>query len=611
MQTSNPPCLHLQYYFHSLLISGAQDDTQKAETEAATAKEQYETLKARVKTVATELKERRVECRALNSSIDALSEEKSALESQVEDLRNQVSRHDHSHTEKGAEMDQLREAIKSHKATIADLHKTLKGKEAVGDKALAAYKKKAQASLAEANSRAAVANQATEDAELDASAARASVEDALERARVAETRKDDVVAEARKEADDAKAKLEAQVMDMSALQEEHAATKARLQQLQGAAGSASDSRRKLEEEVDVLTRELASEREKNAVLEQSYNQEQIKSQGYNDEADTLRQELQKTTTAALMEREKNSIKNGKSNADGGSSRLSSGKDDGTEGRMTESDAMIVMLQQDLAGANDAIRELKEALGNALINAEGVDMLEATVLPSLQARSFDSAGDASDINPTASGYAASGHGPGAHLPPPAGSSTGENDSTPLYFAMEKQFELNTARDEILRLANLLGDAESEKEAAFEAMDAMRQTMEEAESKLRRYEKLGAGARAQLSSRYSDHDPYGGGYGSSYRGSARLEDTDNTEAEAGPASTAESRTNLEYLKNVMLSYLKARTMAERKALVPVLASVLDFTPDEAYAAMANAEATSGLQGVGGSFLETLGSKAHAFI
>jgi hypothetical protein len=54
-----------------------------------------------------------------------------------------------------------------------------------------------------------------------------------------------------------------------------------------------------------------------------------------------------------------------------------------------------------------------------------------------------------------------------------------------------------------------------------------------------------------------------------------------------------------------------MAERKALVPVLASVLDFTPDEAYAAMANAEATSGLQGVGASFFETLGSKAHAFM
>jgi len=280
--------------------------------------------------------------------------------------------------------------------------------------------------------------------------------------------------------------------------------------------------------------------------------------------------------------------------------------------MTESDAMIVMLQQELAGANDAIRELKEALVNALLKSEddGVDMSQATVQPSLQARSFDS-GDASDIIPTASGYAASGHGPGANLPPPAGSGTGENDSTPLYFAMEKQFELNTARDEILRLANLLGDAESEKEAAFEAMDAMRQRMEEAESKLRRYEKLGAGARAQLNSRYSAHDPYGGGYGSSYRGSARLEDTDNAEAEAGPASTAESRTNLEYLKNVMLSYLKARTMAERKALVPVLASVLDFTPDEAYAAMANAEATSGLQGVGASFLETLGSKAHAFM
>ena len=60
--------------------------------------------------------------------------------------------------------------------------------------------------------------------------------------------------------------------------------------------------------------------------------------------------------------------------------MSSGKVDGTEGRMTEPDAMIVILQQDLAGANDAIRELKEAHGNALINANGVDMLEATVLP---------------------------------------------------------------------------------------------------------------------------------------------------------------------------------------------------------------------------------------
>ena len=63
--------------------------------------------------------------------------------------------------------------------------------------------------------------------------------------------------------------------------------------------------------------------------------------------------------------------------------------------------------------------------------------------------------------------------------------------------------------------------------------------------------------------------------------------------------------------MLSYLKAKTMAERKALVPVLASVLDFTPDEAYAAMDAAEAASGLQGVSASFLETLGSKAHSLM
>lgn len=551
-----------------------------------------------MKTVATELKERRVECRALNSSIDELSEAKSALEAQVEDLKNQVSRHDHSHTEKGAEMEQLRETIKSQKASIAELQKSLKEKEAIGDKALAAYKKKAQASLAEANSRAAAANQAREDAELDASSARASVEDAIERARVAETSKDDAVAEARKEVDEANAKLEAQETEMSSLREELNTVQDRLQQLQGAAGSASDTCRKLEEEVDILTRELASEREKSTVLEQSYKNEQIKSQGYSDEVDALRQELQKTTTAALMEREKNSMKE-KSTSDGGEVRSSSGKDDGAEGRMSEADATIIMLQQELAGANDAIRELKEALGNALLKSEanGVDMSRG-MAPTLQARSFDS-GDASYTQPIALGDSTDNR-TGA---PPAGSGTGENDSTPLYFAMEKQFELNTAREEILRLANLLGDAESEKESAFEAMDEMRKKMEEAESKLRRYEKLGAGAKAQLNSRYSND--YGGGYGN-YR-SARLDDTDTE----GPVSTAESQTNLEYLKNVMLSYLKAKTMAERKALVPVLASVLDFTPDEAYAAMENAEATSGLQGVGASFLETLGSKAHSFM
>lgn len=547
--------------------------------------------------MATELKERRVECRALNSSIDELSEAKSALEAQVEDLKNQISRHDHSHTEKGAEMEQLRETIKSQKATIAELQKSLKEKEATGDKALAAYKKKAQTSLAEANSRAAAANQAREEAELDATSARASVEDAIERARIAESTKDDAVAEARKEADEANAKLDALSSEMSTLREELDTSKDRFQQLQGAAGSASDTCRKLEEEVDVLTRDLASEREKSTVLEQSYKNEQIKSQGYSDEVDTLRQELQKTATAALMEREKNSMKE-KSAGEGGEARKSSGKDDGTEGRMSEADATIIMLQQELAGANDAIRELKEALGNALLKSEanGVDMSQG-VAPMLQARSFDS-GDASHTNPTASGYA--GHGSGV---PPAGSGTGENDSTPLYFAMEKQFELNTARDEILRLANLLGDAESEKESAFEAMNEMRIKMEEAESRLRRYEKLGAGAKAQLNSRYTDD--FGGGYGN-YR-SARLDDTDTE----GPVSTAESQTNLEYLKNVMLSYLKAKTMAERKALVPVLASVLDFTPDEAYAAMDAAEAASGLSGVGASFLETLGSKAHSFM
>eukprot|EP00542_Grammatophora_oceanica_P012618 CAMPEP_0194045772 /NCGR_PEP_ID=MMETSP0009_2-20130614/17972_1 /TAXON_ID=210454 /ORGANISM="Grammatophora oceanica, Strain CCMP 410" /LENGTH=78 /DNA_ID=CAMNT_0038690743 /DNA_START=236 /DNA_END=472 /DNA_ORIENTATION=+ len=57
-------------------------------------------------------------------------------------------------------------------------------------------------------------------------------------------------------------------------------------------------------------------------------------------------------------------------------------------------------------------------------------------------------------------------------------------------MEKQAELNTARDEINRLANLLGDVQSEKMEAFEAMSEMKKKMEEATARLQRFEKLGS-------------------------------------------------------------------------------------------------------------------------
>merc|ERR1719162_2745133 len=92
------------------------------------------------------------------------------------------------------------------------------------------------------------------------------------------------------------------------------------------------------------------------------------------------------------------------------------------------------------------------------------------------------------------------------------------ATPLFYAMEKQAELTQARDEIARLANLLGDAESTKEEAMDDMREMKRMMEDAQSRLKRQEQL-------------------------------------------KKSPEEESVNLEYLKNIMLSYLNATSIQEK--------------------------------------------------
>merc|ERR1719162_1799770 len=110
------------------------------------------------------------------------------------------------------------------------------------------------------------------------------------------------------------------------------------------------------------------------------------------------------------------------------------------------------------------------------------------------------------------------------------------ATPLFYAMEKQAELTQARDEIARLANLVGDAESSKQEATDDMLAMKQLMEDAESRLQRHE--------QLQKRPDEQESV----------------------------------NLEYLKNIMLSYLNATSIQEKKALLPVIGTVLCLTQQE---------------------------------
>ena len=78
-----------------------------------------------------------------------------------------------------------------------------------------------------------------------------------------------------------------------------------------------------------------------------------------------------------------------------------------------------------------------------------------------------------------------------------------------------------------------------------------------------------------------------------------------------SGSNSQVNLEYLKNVMLSFLTADTLADRRKLVPVVATVLCLTPEEQIQAINSVEQNAGLTGVASSFWENVGSKAHSLM
>jgi hypothetical protein len=60
--------------------------------------------------------------------------------------------------------------------------------------------------------------------------------------------------------------------------------------------------------------------------------------------------------------------------------------------------------------------------------------------------------------------------------------------------------------------------------------------------------------------------------------------------------------------MLRYLHAKSVAEKKTLVPVIAAVLCLTPQEQAAVLKNVEASSGLEGVGMALFESLGSQVR---
>jgi colicin import membrane protein len=174
-----------------------KEELQARMTELSTSNEAYSSLKARVKVVATELKERRIECRSLAGTVAELKQSNEELETQVANLQSQLSDRDKSQTEKDKDVLKLREQMESLEL---ELHKTkseLKDRDSVGEKALSSYKRKAQNALAVANARAAAANQAKEEAELEATTARTMSEEAIQRATITENAGKKALAEAK------------------------------------------------------------------------------------------------------------------------------------------------------------------------------------------------------------------------------------------------------------------------------------------------------------------------------------------------------------------------------------------------------------------------------
>ena len=528
----------------------------------------YNTLKARAKAVATELKDRRIEVRSLLTQIEELETSNASFDMQLSNLRSVIKQHELAIGYKDKDIEALNEQITELNKQIAMGNDKSMQDRSVGEKAIASYKRKAQEALAAANSRLAAANQAREEAEIDAKNARSASDDAVERARVAEMKK----LEAVRKAADVTGKLESERVvasrSMDELRNSIKSLQETIQSLQIQLKNATTTREKFAADVERLNSNLADFKDKNADLRGQLIESNTRCESLQREVFDLTDEVQRSSAAAFKRAKDNgeapsndnhhNVSGSNSNAFATSSSIIN---------RGESDGTIIMLQQELQGANEAIAELKLALRTALLeNANIVDARGAT----------------------ADREAGGLHNKQWHE---GGASTSRNESTPLYFAIEKQNELKTARDEINRLANMVGEAESAKQDAYDAMEEMRQKMEDATSRLLRYEKLGmkSTARPQIS-----HSAYG----PSFR---------------NPTSSIvnDSAINIEYLKNVMLSFLTAKTLAERRKLVPVVATVLCLTPDEHTQAINSVEQTAGLTGVASSFWENLESKAHSLM
>ena len=571
--------------------------------------------------VATELKERRAECRSLKSLSDECSLKLGRIEEEASNLRLTLSTQCRRTEEAEGKAVTLNELVVKMKEEAKGRTKNVVELETANSVAISSYKKRAQSSIGDANARVAESNRRREEAEEDAREARAASMTAMETAVVAKVR----VAEAEMSAKAVQLELESLVAtNMTELENAKAEAFIAANTVEKTVVEADKTRAardKLQDDLRIMMDNLKGEKDRVTSLERELVMAGMSGVKLKEEVDTLKDQIQKNVEEAFIK---------KQNQSGGRGIIAGGNRDDSVIKVsdvrnvTDSDGTIVVLQQELRASNDAIKELKEVMRKILIfnpaavehmsNLKGLGLItprismddEINIAADLQGNSDDNDDDG-HLDPDVSSTDIGGSGIG-------------NNSNPLFYVIEKQSELKTTREEIVRLAGMLGDAESAKVEAFEAMDDMRRKMEEAEARLRRFEKLGSAASSNNPNlgggsnrpgqlphyRHQKQHLNKGDYGGN-RFSIGNDDISSTNVSGSSnnsiSSHNDSTTNLEYLKNVMLSYLNAKTLNEKKALVPVVGAVLELTADEQRNAIQSLEESAGMQGVGTSFLENV--------
>ena len=442
----------------------------KSKSQISSSNDTYATLKARVKVVAGELKDRRVECRTLQRRVAELASIKAELEHRNEILESKSTSLDRDRAVAVSEVETLKQKLESLKLTLIDSEAARQRERASGEESLTAYKKKAQAALAVANARTSSAIQSKEEAELEALAARSTAQTSMERARTAEAKGEMALAEAKAYV----SSMEKKVASWSVLESSLTKALEDNRMLQSSAEDMQAVNDKLTCESKTLSNQLETEKSNGKLLEAKLKSLETRSQEVVEqmhalvaEKDLLCEEFISrslgTTSGlrdgALLSRECESIKIPSMSQ----TKVGAASCDKNVDEQGQAESTIRMLQQELHYANDAIRELKETLRGAISGKS-------------EQSSFD-------ISPAALDTDGNPESPRGMVVENF-LLNGVNTAVPLFYAMEKQAELAQARTEISRLASLLGDAESSRQEALDAMLDMKRSMEEADARLKR-------------------------------------------------------------------------------------------------------------------------------